>query len=327
MNHAVPSRRAVLAALGGGAVAAASTRAGFAQAWPDRPVRIVVAFTPGGSIDAFARALAPHFQTRFGQPFVVENRPGAGGTMATDQVARSAPDGYTLTVHSSTIASMGPVLKSDFDASVNLTPVAMIARGPVAVLVPKDSPAKTIKDLVEQSKADPGKLLYGSAGIGSTNHLQTELFNKRAGTSLKHVPYKGISQALQDLGGGRLHALFGSLGSAAGLMQSGHLRVIAYAGDERAPGYPDAPSIRSAGIDYEVSIWWGFFAPPGLPADIRNKLHETINAALRDPAFLKLVETAGAVAAPMSTEQFAGVVKKEVAETREVVEAAKIVFE
>jgi tripartite-type tricarboxylate transporter receptor subunit TctC len=317
-------RKAVFLAL---ALLLTGSGAATAQSWPDRPVKIVVAFTPGGSIDAFARALAPHFQQKFGQPFIIENKPGAGGTMATEQVSRAAPDGYTLTVHSSTIASMGPVMKTDFDASVNLTPVAMLARGPVAILVPTPSPVKSVKDLVEQSKANPGKLLYGSAGIGSTNHLQTELFNKRAGTSLKHVPYKGIAQALQDLGGDRLHVLFGSLGSASGLMQSGHLRVVGYAGDERAVGYPDAPSIKSAGIDYEVSIWWGFFAPPGLPSEIRGKLHEVINTALRDPAFIKLVESAGAVPAPMTSEQFAAVVKKEVAETREVVEAAKIVFE
>jgi tripartite-type tricarboxylate transporter receptor subunit TctC len=324
------SRRLAVAAMAGfSAALGVVLGAGPAMAaWPEKPVKMVVAFAPGASIDAFARALAIQLQARLGQPFLVENRPGAGGTMATGQVAASPPDGYTLTVHSSTIASMGPVLKSDFDASVNLTPIAMISRAPYVVMVASNFPVKTIKELVDYAKANPDKVLYGSAGVGSTNHLQTELFNKRAGISMKHIPYKGLAGALQDLAGGQINVIFGALASAQGLVDAGKIRVIAQATDATSVGDGTVlPSIRSAGIDYETSVWWGFFGPPGLPADITNKLNAATNEALKDPAFVKITTSLGATPAPMTPEQFREAVHKEVAQTKEVVEAAKIVFQ
>lgn len=246
-------RRIVLAMLGGFAVAAANAPApAHSQAWPDKPVRIIVPFAPGGSIDAFARALANQLQTRFGKPFVVENRPGGSGTMGTDQVARAAPDGYTLLVHSSTIGSIGAVLKSDFDPASSLTPIAILASAPDVLLIPSALPVKSIAELVAYSKSN--NVLYGTSGVGSTGHLHTELFNQRAGTNFKHIAYKGVAGALQDLAGGRVHVVFGTIASAAGLIESGHVRVLAYAA-ERPPGTPDAPTIRASGIDYEASVW------------------------------------------------------------------------
>jgi tripartite-type tricarboxylate transporter receptor subunit TctC len=317
------SRRVALAALGMGALAAAVPAR--AQTWPDKPVRIIVPFSPGGSIDAFARVLASELQTRFGKPFVVENRPGGAGTLGTQLVARATPDGYTLLVHSSTIASMAQVEKSTFDASSSLTPIALLATAPDVLLVSSSFPVKSVKELIEYSKTH--KLLYGSTGVGSTGHLHTEMFNLRAGTNLKHIVYKGVAPALTDLAGGTIQVVFGTIASAQGLIESGKVKVLAYAAEGRRAGNPEAPTIRDSGLNFEAAVWWGFFGPPGMPADLVARLNAETNAAFREPGFVKLLESSGATAIPRSAADFTAAVRKEVADVKEIVESAHITFE
>jgi tripartite-type tricarboxylate transporter receptor subunit TctC len=306
---------------------AGSLNAAHAQSWPEKPVRIVVAFSPGASTDSFSRALANQLQAKFGQPFVVENRPGAGGWTGTQVVAQSKPDGYTLTVNANTIAILGLIQKTNFDASTDLTPIAIVARSPVALLIPASLPVKTIKEFVDYAKANPDKTFYGSAGSGSTNHLYAELFNQRAGIQMKHVPYKGLAEALTDLAAGRVHMIFGTVASAAGLLKSGQVRLLAYGAAGRPEGSPEAPTVRESGLDYDAAVWWGLFGPAGLPADIRKKLNEATNAAVTGSDFAKLLQTAGAVPSPVQAEAFTAEVKGVLTEVKQIIEAAKITLE
>lgn len=321
------SRRDAIGVLAGATAAAAVPRIARAQAWPDKPGKIVVAFPPGTSTDNFARALAGQFQVQFGQPFVVENRPGAGGWTGTLAVAESKPDGATMTVNANGISILGLVRKNSFDATKDLTPIAILARSPVAFLIPNSLPVKTIKELVDYVKGRNNDFFYGSAGIGSINHLYGELFNQRAGIQMKHVPYRGFGEALPDLAAGRISLIFSSYATGAGMIKSGQLRLLAYGSDARPEGTPDAPSVRASGIDYETSFWWALFGPGGMPVDMRNKINAATNTAMKDPGFAKLFLNSGVVPAPMDADAFTAEVKKHYAELKAVVDSAKIVFE
>ena len=321
------SRRRALVMTGGALAGAALPQVARAQSWPDKPGKIVVAFTPGTSTDNFARAVASGFQTQYGQPFAVENRPGGGGWPGTQAVAQSKPDGATMTVNANGITILGLVQKNNFDATVDLTPIAMIARSPVAFLIPSSLPVKSIKELVDYVKSRNNDFFYGSAGIGSINHLYGELFNQRAGIQMKHVPYRGFGEALPDLAAGRIGLIFSSYATGAGMIKSGQLRLLAYGADTRPEGTPDAPSVKESGIDYETSFWWALFGPGNMPADMRNKINAATNTAMKDPAFAKLLQNSGVVAAPMDADQFAAEVKKHYADLKAVVDAAKITFE
>jgi len=316
-------RRHFITATGGLAGLAAPGLA-HAQNWPDRPVRIVVPFTPGGSNDAMARPLAEKLQARFRQPFVVENRPGAGSAVGVNLVAQSAPDGHTLMVTTSSVAAIGPVQGTDFDPVTGLDCVALLAKAPLVVLTPPSSPINSIRDLVRMDRERPGTLNFASSGPGSTTHIATELFNLRAGTSLQHVPYRGTAGALTDLVAGRVDLMFTTIASAAGQLRGGLLRIIAYTAEDRPEGAPPAPSVKSTGIDYEFGIWWGLFAPRGLPPQVRQSLNEATNAALSDPGFARYLTGEGAIPSPMSADAFTDFLRAEVMTMREVVAAAKI---
>jgi tripartite-type tricarboxylate transporter receptor subunit TctC len=320
-------RRAALAALGMAAGLAAMPRRGRAQgesAWPLRPVRIVVPFTPGGSNDAMARPLAERLQARFGQPFVIENRPGAGSAVGVSLVAQSAPDGHTLMVTTSSVAAIGAVQGTNFDPSAELDTVAFLAKAPLVVLVRPDSPVRTMGDIVRLDRARPGTLTYATSGPGSTTHIMTELFNLRAGTGLTHVPYRGTAPALTDVVAGRVDMMFTTIASAAGQIRGNLLRIVAYGDDGRPEGTPEAPTVRQQGIDYTGNIWWGLFAPRGLPAGVRSRLNGAVNDALRDPAFARHLGNEGAVPVPMSPEEFSAFLAREMVQLREVVTAARI---
>jgi tripartite-type tricarboxylate transporter receptor subunit TctC len=316
------ARRALLAAAG----APCLTRGAIAQTegWPARPVRIVVPFTPGGSNDAISRPLAERLQARFGQPVLVETRPGAGSAVGVASVAQSAADGYTLLLTTSSIASIGPVQGTGFDPATELDAVALLAKAPLVVVTPPASPIASIRDLVAADRARPGSLRFASSGPGSTTHIAAELFNLRAGTRLQHVPYRGTAGALTDLVAGRVEVMFTTIASAAGQIRGGLLRVIAYTGEERPAGTPPAPTVREAGIDYEAGIWWGLFAPRGLPPALRQALNAAANAALQEPGFAAYLATEGAMPAPLPPGNFAASLASEVRAMREVVAAAHV---
>jgi tripartite-type tricarboxylate transporter receptor subunit TctC len=293
-------------------------------AWPQRPVRIIVPFTPGGSNDAMARPLAERLQARFGQPFVIENRPGAGSAVGVGVLAQAPADGHTLLVTTSSIAAIGAVQGSGFDPAAELDGVALLARAPLVVLTPPGSAIDSIAALVAADRARPGTLNYASSGPGSTTHIVAELFNLRAGTRLQHVPYRGTAGALTDLAAGRVDLMFTTMASAAGQIRGGLLRLIAYTGDDRSEGSPPAPTVKQAGIPYEAGIWWGLFAPRGLPPALREGLNAATNAALADAGLGRYLAGEGAIPAPLPVADFAAFLRHEVNEMREVVAAARI---
>ena len=295
-----------------------------APAWPSRPVRIIIPFTPGGSNDAVGRPLAERLHARLGQPFVVENRPGAGSAVGVGTVAQSAPDGHTLMVTTSSVAAIAPVQRLSFDPLRDLDGVAFLAKSPLIVLVPPASPLRGIADLVRLAREKPGEVTFGSSGPGSTTHLATELFALRAGLRLQHVPYRGTAGALTDLVAGRIDVMFTTIASAAGQLRGNLVRLIAWCGEGRPEGTPDAPLVRDAGIDYEAGIWWGLFAPRGLPPAIHGRLHEVANEVLVEPAYRRAMQQEGAVTDPVSIEEFRNRLRREVEAMTDVVRAANV---
>jgi tripartite-type tricarboxylate transporter receptor subunit TctC len=239
-------------------------------------------------------------------------------------VAQSAPDGHTLLVTTSSVAAIAAVQGIRFDPTTDLDGVALLAKSPLVVLVPPASPIRSVQDLVRREREDPGSIHYASSGPGSTTHIMQELFNLRTGSRMVHVPYRGTAPALTDLVAGRVEVMFTTIASAAGQIRGGLLRVVAYTDEGRPEGTPDAPTAREQGVDYEAGIWWGLFAPRGLPPGLRARLNEAANAILADPAMARHLAAEGAVPAPMTQAAFDAFLKEEVATMQEVVRAARI---
>ena len=284
------------------------------ESWPTRPVRIVVPFTPGGSNDAMARPLSERLSARFGQPFVIENRPGAGSAVGVTMVAQSPPDGYTLLVTTSSVAAIGAVQGTGFDPTAELDTVAFLAKAPLVILVRPDSPFRSVRDIVQVDRARPGSLTYATSGPGSTTHIMTELFNLRAGTRLTHVPYRGTAPALMDVVAGRVAMNFSSPPPAIPLVREGQLRAIAVTGDHRIAALPDVPTLTEAGLPGAVITGWhGVFAPAGVPAEVLERLETAARNAASTPRFLERLEHDGLEPAPAgrTRAQFAEMVKQE----------------
>jgi tripartite-type tricarboxylate transporter receptor subunit TctC len=310
---------------GGGARAQGAPAAG---GYPTRPIRIVVPFPPGGSNDVVARPLAERLQARLGQPVVIDNRPGAGSTIGAAAVAQSAADGYTLMVSSSSFVTSSVVQRTPYDAQRDFKAVALLFRAPFFVLTAPNFPARTIGELVSAARERPGEIDYGSSGPGGVNHFVTELFALRAGIRMNHVPYRGIAPALTDLLAGRIQVLITTMASASGPTRDGRVRLLAYTAPGAPPGSPQAPTVREAtGIDYEADIWWGLFAPRGLPSAVLRTLNEAANAALADADYTRLMATEGATAAPGTPESFRRIFEEDAARWREVARAANIRLE
>ena len=295
-----------------------------AQTWPTRPVRIVVPFTPGGSNDAMARPLAERLQAHFGQPFVIENRPGAGSAVGVQQVAQAAPDGHTLLVTTSSVTAIAPVQRIAFDAGRELDGISLLATSPLVVLVPPNSRFRSVKDLAAEARRRPGEVTFASSGPGSTTHLMTELFALRAGVQMQHVPYRGTAGALTDLVAGRVDVMFTTIASSAGQLRGGLLKIIAYTADGRPEGTPEAPTVQAEGIDYIGGIWWGLFGPHRLPAAVRAGLNGATNAALQEPGFARYLAGEGAVPAALTPDAFQAMIRTEQQAMRDVVAAAKV---
>jgi tripartite-type tricarboxylate transporter receptor subunit TctC len=306
-------------------VAGGVRRAWASQPYPTRPVRIIVPFTPGGSNDVIARGLAERMHARLGQPFVVENRPGAGSAIGAAAVAQSPPDGYTLLVTSNSVAALAALQRGGFDAARDLEAVALLVRAPFIVLVAPSFPAQTMQDLVRIARERPGEVNYASAGPGSNNHLATELCNLRAGTCMQHVPYHGMASALTDLAAGRVQVLFTTMASASGPMRAGTVRLLAYTAPERPAGMPPAPTVKEAtGIDYTLGLWWALFGPRGLPPEVVRTLNAAANDSLADPALAHYLEADGGVPSPATPAEAAALLREESERACELVAAAGI---
>jgi len=311
--HRFP-RRAVLAAGVATGVLALCPLAALAQDWPNRPVTIVVPYGPGASNDTFTRALAAILSKQFGQPFVVSNKPGAGGFIGSQGVAKAPPDGYTLLEMPSSIAGFKPIMKVDLDPLNDLAPLGLMARSPSAMVINAGLPVKTVKEFVEYAKAHPDTTFYGMAGIGTTNHQHAEMFKAATGLKMTGVNYKSAADAVTDVIGGRTQVIFATTASTRGAIDAGQLRLLAYADSNYPPESLKAPTFAEAGVPgmEAAQTWWAIFGPPGLPADIKAKLNAAINAAQKDPDFAAMLAKAGATPSPASIDDTIATVREEV---------------
>lgn len=281
------TRRSALQALGAGLAAGHAPWAAHAQSFPSKPLRLIVPHAAGGNSDAFGRILAQRLGERLGQQVVVENRVGAGGTVASGQLTKIAPDGYTLLVADNGTHAIAPTLygsKLGYDVFADFTPVTLAASFPNVILVHPSLPARTPQELVALAKAQPGKLTYSSAGTGNGSHLTVELFRMAAGgLNMVHVPYKGGAPAVQALMAGDVQMTAVSVNTSLPHIQSGRMRAIGLASNKRSPALPDVPTFAEQGIPFTADSWLGVVGPAGIPADVVGKLNAEIAASLRAP--------------------------------------------
>ena len=280
----LPHRRHVLHLAAGAAALPAVTRIAGAQSYPTRPVHIIVGYAPGGATDIMARLVGQWLSERLGQQFVIENRPGAGSNIAAEAVVRAPADGYTLLLVGVSNAINATLYDGlNFNFIRDIAPVAGIDHEPHVMVVNPSFPAKTVPEFVAYAKADPGRINFGSAGIGSPNHVTGELFKIMAGVNLMHVPYRGIALALSDLLGGQVQVAFASMPSSIEFIRASRLRALAVTTATRSEVLPDVPTVGEFVPGYEASAWYGIGAPKATPAEIVDKLNKEINAGLADP--------------------------------------------
>jgi tripartite-type tricarboxylate transporter receptor subunit TctC len=292
-------------------------------------VRVIVPFPPGGSNDAVARPLAEHLQSRFGQPFVIENRPGAGSTIGSAEVVRSPADGMTLMVTSSSFSTSAATQRTPYDPGADFEVVAMLASAPLVVLAAPSFAPNTLAELVSYLKANPGKVDYGSAGPGSINHLSAELFAQKAGgLQMQHVPYRGMGPATTDLAAGTIQLIFTTLASAGGIVSGRRVKVIGWTAENRPAKGPQAPTPRESGLpEYEASIWWGLLARRGTPPEIRERLNAVANEALSGGRLASYLEGEGATPTPLSPAAGEAFLQHDLAQWRAVASTANIRIE
>jgi tripartite-type tricarboxylate transporter receptor subunit TctC len=299
----------------------------LAQAdFPDHAVKIVVPFPPGGGTDLISRVLADFMSKDFGQPVLVENKPGAGTIVGTAAVASSPPDGYTL-VMATFAHAVNPSIHANlpYDTFHAFTPVALVARSFNIAVVNPSLPFKSIKDVVDYARQNPGKLNYGSFGLGTSAHLAGELFKLKAHVDLTHVPYKGAAPAITDLLGGQIQIMFTTVASVAPYIQNGQLRALAVTSAQRSKAFPDLPTVAESGVPgYAAESWYGLYAPAGTPADVVERLNSSVAKAIEAGAFKKLELSEGLIFVPGTPDEFGRYVLGEAERWREVVEAAHI---
>jgi len=302
----------------------------FAQAWPTRPVTMIVPFPPGGGTDAFARPLAAQLSKQLGKTFIIDNRGGAGGTLGAAVAAKAAPDGYTFFVGAAHHA-IAPALypKLAYDLQKDFIPITVIATPPQVIVVNTQRvPVQDLKGLLEYVRKNPGKLNFGSAGNGTAHHLAGELFKIQTKTFMTHIPYRGAGPALQDLIGGQLDLMFDGLGSSASHLKGGRIKALAVASAKRAPGFPDVPTAAEAGVPgYEVSTWYGLWAIKGTPPEVVERMTEEVKKALASPEIQQNWTSAGSDIPNMSQAEFTTMIASEMARWAQVVKSSGVKLE
>jgi tripartite-type tricarboxylate transporter receptor subunit TctC len=309
-KFAVPRRALLLALLAAGVAAGAHAQ----EAWPTRTVTIIVPFTPGGGTDIGTRIVAQRLSQMWGQPVVIENKPGAGGNIGLDAVARAKPDGYTLVTGNVGTQSINPFLykKLSYNPDMSFAPVSLMAELPFALVVPPTLPAKTAKELVALAKSKPGKLNYASSGIGGSPHLSMETFKIATGTDIVHVPYKGGGAAMADLMAGNVHMLFASILETSSHVKAGKLQALAVTGSTRSPAMPDVPTLTEAGIKgADAGSWIGLLAPANTPKSVIDKIAADVKKVVAMPEVSKQLMEQGAVPVGSTPEQFAQLISSD----------------
>jgi tripartite-type tricarboxylate transporter receptor subunit TctC len=311
------------------AFAFAFATAAFGQAYPVRPVTLVNGFPPGGATDVVLRQIASKLGERLGQPAVVENRPGAAGTIAAAAVSRAAPDGYTLLFGVAANLAVGPATMQPppYDPTRAFTPIVEVSRGPYLWMVRADAPARTMKEFVEWTRAHPGKANYASPGQGSVHHLATEMFKRKTGADLSHVPYKGGAALTAALLAGEVHGLFDSPTAYLAHLRAGKIRALAVTGERRLPALPEVPTLAEQGLPtLDVHSWWGFVGPAGMPAEIVARLNAEITNTLADPDLKATLAKLGTEPTPGTPEAFRAYIAQEWARWREFVATSGLKF-
>lgn len=302
--------------------------AGMARAEPSLPeqIRIVVPFSPGASNDVFARAMSLRLSKALGVNVIVENKPGAGGVIGASEVARSKPDGSTLLFSSvSFVTSVATQEKPAYDPIKSFAPVALVANGAMLFVASKNTPYTTVADVLRSDEAKKGTLNYGSAGIGSIGHMSSELLNFQTGNEMVHVPYKGISNAVTDMIGGRLELMITTPASVSGALQNNDIRVLGTTSKTRSSFYPDVPAIAETVPDYSVDVWWGVFAPAGTPAAYVKKMNEAIRKVSAEPDMLALFAKEATEPSDMNPAQVAQYIGAELKRWKQLASERNIV--
>ncbi len=295
--------------------------------WPSRPIKWVVPFPPGGAMDAIARTLGDKAARELGQPFVIENRPGAGGNIGADYVAKQPADGYTIMITSIGMATNKALYaRLGYDPVKDFAPVSLLAVVPnVLVVNAARNGDRSVKDVLAHARRDPGKLTYASAGNGTSIHLAGEMFASLAGLNLLHIPYKGSGPALTDMLGGQVDLMFDSITSARPHIQSGKLRALGVTTAKRSSALPDVPTIAEAGLPgYEVSPWFAVFAPAGTPAEVLARLNKVLNESMKQPDTLKKLESVGAEPIGSTPQELAAHLRREIDRWDKLIKERKI---
>jgi tripartite-type tricarboxylate transporter receptor subunit TctC len=295
----------------------------LAQGYPAKPVKLVVGFTPGGGVDINARLLASKLSELLGQQVIVENKPGAGTNIANEFVARSAPDGYTLLMNTAAVAiNMSLYRRPGYDAVKDFAAVSVFSSSPNILVVNSSTPVKSVAELIAHARAEPGKLNYSSAGSGTTQHLSGELFKTLTRTDIVHIPYKGTAPALAALIGGEVQLSYANIPAIQAHVKSGRLRPLASTGPKRAELMPDVPTMKEAGVDMDVVVWYGVLAPAATPRDIVGRLADAVAKAAHSPDLRQRLLEQGAEPLGSTPEDFAQQLRKEVATWAAVVKAS-----
>lgn len=298
-----------------------------AQQFPTRPVHIIVPNPPGGATDVLARVISEQLGTRLGQPVVVENRPGASGTVGSDLVAKARPDGHLMVMgHAASHATSPSMYRNlPYDPVTSFAPVTLVANVTNVIIVNPSVPAKSVQELIAVAKASPGKLVFGSGGTGAITHLAGELFKQLAGVELRHVPYKGSSQAMTDLLGGHISLMFENLPGAVGHIRSGKVRPLAVLSQKRSSAVPDLPTVAEAGLPgAEAVSWFGLLTTAGTPKEVVDKLNREIVAVIRKPEVQARMADVGAEAVGSSPEEFGKLIRSERDKWGKVIKASNI---
>lgn len=309
--------------------ASASSASAQTQGWPNRPIRMVVPYTPGGYTDMMARLVSEKVAASLGQSIVIENKPGANAAIGTDTVAKAAPDGYTF---GTVIAahSVNPSLKANlpYNTEKDFTYVSLMSVAPLIIVATPSLPAKNMQEFIALAKAKPGQLNFASSGIGSAAHLTMEMLKSREGINLQHVPYKGTAGALQDLVGGQINVMFDIIGPLMEQVRAGNARALGVAAKERVPAAGDTPTLIEQGVkDFASGTWAGIIAPAGVPKEIVDRMALEAKKALADPELKKKLEQQGIVAMGTAPDEFKAFVGEEIARWKQVITAADIKVE
>jgi len=319
-------RRTIITA----ALGLASLGAAWAQAYPSKPVRLVVPFAPGGTTDIVARVVSDRLGKELGQTVIVENKAGGGGSIGANDIAKSAPDGYSLGMATVSTTAANPAInpKIPYNTITDFTPIINVAATPNVIAVHPSFPARDYKGFVAELKQNPGKYSYGSSGTGTIGHLQTELFKSLSGTFMTHIPYRGAGPALNDAVAGQVLILFDNLPSALPFIKDGRLIPIVVAAPARLPQLPNVPTFTEVGLEgVNRMAYYGIYGPKGLPKDIVDKVHAAVKKALDDPNVKKRIEDTGSLIVGNTPQQFAAQIKAEYEVYKQVVEKQKLKLE